>query len=130
MVGYGKIAWGVAITAAAALAGASYVPQHTVRDTYDVKVLGTDMVRVGTMNKPLISTRDLGTGEIVVFENTASWLECVFPAGCKLDTGTLQARIADAEKDFRPVRVETYGASFELTGRYPNIVSIKDLPQR
>lgn len=125
-----SILMGAVLGVVAVVAGASYFPQHTVRETYDVRVLGVDMVQVGgAVKKPLISARELGTGQIVVFENTPSWLECLFPDGCKFGTGTLQARIADAEKDFRPVRVRTYGWQSEAFGRYPNIVGLDNLPQ-
>ena len=101
-------------------------PSHFDRDSYQVKIVGTERVNNSQSSKYLVFAKDEQTGRERVFENTDSSLECVFDR-CKFDSSDIQARAKKYEKTGEPVTVQTYGWRVPFFSWYENVTAIQPM---
>ena len=114
---------GALVLGATALFGACYGPSLD-RDTYTVKVIDTERTG-GDESKFLIYTKDVNSGKLRTFKNVDSWLECAY-SGCKRDSGTVQAQLADISRRDVEVELTTVGWRVPLFSWYENIVKVNE----
>jgi len=73
----------------------------------------------------LIYTKDVNSGKLRTFKNVDSWLECAY-SGCKRDSGTVQAQLADISRRDVEVELTTVGWRVPLFSWYENIVKVNE----
>ncbi|MEK6969335.1 MAG: DUF1523 family protein [Nanoarchaeota archaeon] len=120
----GEFRLGIAILALFGSCGALGTAQHFDRESYQVKVVGSERVVSG--DKYVVFTQDVDTGKEGAFENTDSLIECLFDNGCKFDSSTLQAQLISAEKSNTVCEIRTYGWRVPFLSMYENIVAISN----
>lgn len=122
-VGKGLAIGGLVAVVAAGSCGAMTC-QHWDRETYRVKVTGTERVNKGNDSKYVIFAKDVNSGEDLAFENTDSWMECLF-GRCKFDSSNIQSQAKAAEKEGTVVDIKTYGWRMPFFSAYENVIEIK-----
>ncbi len=125
--GRSKLGLSIVVLALFGSCGALGSAPHFDRQSYQVKVTGSERVvessgNDGTTSKYVVFTQDANTGEEGAFENTDSLLECLFD-GCKFDSSTLQAKLKGAEKSNAVCDIRTYGWRIPFLSMYENIIN-------
>jgi len=92
---------------------------HLNRDTYQVKVVGTETKKDNQKDRYLAFTTDLKTPyEVRVFENVDSTLEF------KWNSSNLQTKLMDAQQNHKTCEIRAYGFRMPLFSSYKNIVDV------
>lgn len=91
---------------------------HLNRDTYQVKVVGTETKKDDGKDRYLVFTTDVNNGKEYVFENVDSTLEF------KWNSSNLQTRAMDAQQNYKTCEIRAYGFRIPLWSSYKNMVEI------
>src|SRR3989344_2718321 len=91
---------------------------HLNRDTYQVKVVGTETKRDDKKDRYLVFTTNLATNKEYVFQNVDSTLEF------KWNSSDLQAKLKEAQQHDKTCEIRAYGFRMLLFSSYKNIVDV------